>query len=86
MSAKTTTRLEAVIRGHRCFFDGFGWSSSDPALAEKLNLSLAVIPLPLIGLFEVAEEVIHRAGESATARIIRVKEEHAPDAELESGS
>lgn len=70
MNAQHGKQLEAVINGHRCVFDGDLWNSSDPQLDDRLNRALLQVPLPRVGLFEVADEVIHRLGESAVARIL----------------
>lgn len=71
MNSRHDKQLEAVINGHRCVFHGEFWSASDPQLEVRLNRALAEIPLPRLGLFEVADEVIHRLGESAVSRIQR---------------
>jgi hypothetical protein len=70
MSVRNGNKLEAVISGHKCLFNGEAWISSDPALSDQLNLALAAVPLPRTGLREVAAEVIYRLGASAVARIV----------------
>ena len=74
MSARRAPQLEVLIHDQHCIFNGTGWTSTDDALADRLNAALNLIPEPRAGVFEIAEQVIRNAGFGEHARIISCRE------------
>ena len=62
MSVPNTGKLEAVVNGIPCQFDGTRWTSDDAHLAETLNVALELCPTQHFDIRSLAERVFKTAG------------------------
>src|SRR5690349_54403 len=73
MSVRHTGRIEAIVNGQRCQFNGMTWITPDPELTKLLNGATQLV-LKGPTSYETARAVFQSIGVESTARILRFME------------